>query len=234
MPDMSISRWTGYLSLSAFLLFAAAACGDDDAGTDDGGGQADAGNGGGEADAGEADAAGEPDAAEADAAPPIKGPQYLLGLSLLVEDSPLGDINGVARVVATVAPEGTTADFSLQAVFAPSCDDQGGNGLPAGNPTVVTDVEIGADGSFEIVLDDAVFPGGTVDVPKICGLGDITADLTVTGSIQATGEPCGTVTGLTGPPLADLNVTGTFGGVSIEQGTIGEDLPEPQLACPVK
>jgi hypothetical protein len=230
IPVMSISKRMAFFSLSTLLAIIPAACGDDDAGDDDGaqadsgsGGQADAGGGEPDAAGGEADA-GEPDAA------PIEGDQFLLGINLTVEDSPFGDLTGVSRVIATIAIDGATADFNLQPVVAPECPDAGDSGEVIGPATVVTDVAIGKDGTFEFDVANATFTQGSVGIPQICTLGDVVANLTVSGQVQATG-PCGGVEGTSVAPVANLNVTGTFGAVPIETGTVGDDLPKAVLTC---
>jgi hypothetical protein len=238
MTVMSISKQMAFLALSTFLAFGASACGGDDDDDDDGGSAVDA-SPGTEADAAggtEADASvGDPDAAEAepDAAPPIEGDQFLLGILLTVEDSPFGDLSGVSRVIATVALDGATADFNLQPVVAPECPDAGESGQPIGPPTVVTDVAVGVDGSFEFDVAEAVFTQGSAGIPQLCTLGDIVAQLTVTGQVQVAG-PCGVVAGTSISPVPGLVVTGTFGAVAIDNGTVGDDLPEAVTDCPKK
>jgi hypothetical protein len=235
MTSMSISKHVASFALSTFLAAGSFACGGDD---DDGSGEVDAGAGT------QADAAGdtepdasadEPDAAagEPDAAPPIEGDQFLLGILLTVEDSPFGDLSGVSRVIATVALDGATADFNLQPVVAPECPDAGDSGQPVGEPTIITDVPIGVDGTFDFNVERAVFGQGSAGIPQLCTLGDIVAELNVTGQIQKVG-PCGEVAGTSIAPVPGLVVTGTFGGVAIENGTVGDDLPEAVLTCPVK
>jgi hypothetical protein len=219
---MSISR-TAYLSLAALLAIAPAACGGDDDG-DDGGGAADSG-GGGQADAGggEADAGGgEADAGdEADAA--ADSPyDHLIGLAVTAAAGPLM-IETSIRLLATITVEGTTAEFTLQPVTSPDCD--GPPGVLVGEPRTET-AEVDAKGAFEITLAQATLPMGSVGgagSATTCGV-EIIGDLTVTGSLQANGEPCGAVTGTITSPL-EGTAEGTFGSVAIKAGTIGEDLP---------
>jgi hypothetical protein len=235
ITSMSISKHMASFAMSTFLAVGSLACGGDEDDDDDGG-AIDSGAGT-EADASvdEPDAAAaEPDAAagEPDAAPPIEGDQFLLGILLTVEDSPFGDLSGVSRVIATVALDGATADFNLQPVVAPECPDAGDSGQPVGPATIVTDVPIGVDGTFDFNVEEAVFGQGSAGIPQLCTLGNIVAQLQVTGQIQKVG-PCGEVEGTSIAPVPGLVVTGTFGGVAIENGTVGDDLPEAVLTCPV-
>jgi hypothetical protein len=218
---MSISR-TAYLSLAALLTIAPAACGgDDDDG--DGGGAADSG-GGGQADAGGADAGGgEADAGEADAA--AESPyDHQIGLAITATVGTM-EIPTLTRLLATITVEGTSAEFTLQPVTSPDCD--GPPGVLVGEPRTET-AEVDEKLAFEIILDQATLPVNSVGgagADATCGL-EIVGDLTVTGSLQKNGEPCGMVTG-TIETIPGTTAEGTFGSVAIEAGTIGEDLPYP-------
>lgn len=218
---MSILHRTAYLTLSTFLAIVPAACGGDDD-DDDTPGTPDAGDGD------EPDAAvDEPDAAvdEPDAAV-VEGVQYLLGLDVTATAGELV-LNGVVRIIATVDIGKGTADFSLQPVISPVCDEKT-TGQPVGDPRVETGVTINKDGSFTLDLTDATLPAGSVGIMLACGM-DINGDLTVEGQVEAAG-PCGEISGMGGPPINPV-ITGTFGSVLIENGTIGEDLPPEVLTC---
>jgi hypothetical protein len=214
-------------------MIAPAACGGDDDDGDDGT-TADAGDddGGddGEPDAGDDDGGddGEPDAGD-DAGTP-EGDQYLLGLAITADAGKLGMLNAAVRLIATINLDGATADITLQPVNAPECFEEMPemSGVPAGEPREEADVAIGKDGSFELVLDQAVLAAGTVgsDNPISCGA-EITSDLTVTGTVQKTG-PCGEVAGEIVLPISATIVEGSFGSAVIDPpGTTGPDLPVP-------
>lgn len=217
---MSILHRTAYLTLAALLTIVPAACGgddDDDDTADDNGDDNTP-----DAAVDETDAAvDDTDAAvdETDAAV-IDGPQYLLGL-VVDPEGPLPPAS--SRIIATVAVDGATADLQLQGIYAAECPDQGANGTPVGDPVVYTDVAIGKGGTFELTIEDELEPG---TVPGFCTT-PIAVVLMVSGRVQADGAPCGT---LEGTAIA-FNVTGTFGGVPIETGTVGEDLPPAENEC---
>lgn len=136
----------------------------------------------------------------------------------------------VIRLLATITVEGTSAEFTLQPVTSPDCD--GPPGVLVGEPRTET-AEVDAKGAFEVTLDEATLPVGSVGgagSAVTCGL-EIVGDLTVTGALQANGEPCGAVTGSISMPIPG-DAEGTFASVAIEAGTIGEDLPfPPTVAC---
>ena len=140
-------------------------------------------------------------------------------------------IGGVVRLIATVAidEKAGTADFQLQPLVAEECPDQGASGTPVGDPRVETDVAIAKDGSFELALADATFPAGSVGFIEALCAAEVGGSITATGSV-ASGLPCGELSGeVTAPAMAD--VTGFFGSVAIEPGTIGDDLPAAETRC---
>jgi hypothetical protein len=228
----SILRRTAHLALAPFLIIASAACGADD----DGSGPLDGGSGppdGGDVqpDAGDAppDARGsEPDAGGVDAAP-VEGPRFLLGFDLTVSQDM--EINGVLRIIATferstVRP---VADFALQPLHAPECNPAM-SGVPVGDPIVRTGIEIRDDNTFQIPLENVVLLAGSFGNPLLCDT-SLIVNLTIDGQLQPTGELCGQLAGEIISPSGAL-VTGTFGGVAIEAGIIGDDLPPAVMTCP--
>ncbi|HWM86134.1 MAG TPA: hypothetical protein VNO33_09855 [Kofleriaceae bacterium] len=218
---MSISLRTAYLTFSALLLVGTVACGGDDDGDDDGG-TIDAGDDGGDnpdAAVDEADAA--PD--DPDAAVGLEGPQVLLGLDITTMIA-----EGTVRAITTIAIEGATASLLIQPVTDPECVDKGEEpGLAVGTPALVTDVAIGKDGTFSFELNDATIPAASHAFLDC--MGDITIASTIEGVASPDGTVCGTVE-ITAPVAG----TGTFGSVSIEEGTDGKDLPEAVFACDEK
>ncbi len=222
---MSIFHRSAYLTLSTLLAIAPAACGGDD----DDGNNPDASNGGADA-APSADSAPAADAAEADAAP-IEGDQFLLGLGVEAVTS-LGTLTGVQRAVATINVTGATADIALQALYAPECNADM-SGLPLGDSITSTGVAIGEGGTFTLELTEITLPAGSFgsDNALSCSA-DVVATLTIAGTVQSDGAPCGTLDGTSEMPLPGTTITGTFGGVPIETGTVGDDnLPDALTDC---
>jgi hypothetical protein len=133
------------------------------------------------------------------------------------------------RLLATITVEGTTAAFTLQPVTSPDCD--GPPGVLVGEARTET-AEVDAKGAFEVTLAKATLPMGSVGgagSDLTCAV-EIVGDLTVTGALQANGEPCGDVTGTITSPLKGT-AEGTFGSVAVEPGTIGKDLPAAPEDC---
>jgi hypothetical protein len=216
---MSIFHRTAYLTLSTLLAIVPAACGGDDDDDDDTPGNPDASGGDDDPDA----APDDPDAApiEPDATV-IEGDQFLLSIELTA----LG-MTGIVRNIATVAIDGTSADLSLQPLFAPECNEKM-SGQPVGDPLIATGIEIDPkNGSFTINLVDAAIPPGSVGIALACNL-DITADtLDVTGNVLPDGTFCGEIAGQSG----EIAITGTFGTVPVKPDTPPEELPDPVVAC---
>ena len=206
-------------------MIAPAACGGDDDGDDgDDGTTADAGDddGGddGEPDAGDDDG-GEPDAGGDDAGGKPIDPSgtFLLGIDV-------GEGLAQTSLIATVeaSKDLSTADFSLQPIFAEGCDEQGEPGTPAGAALEAAAVPIEGN-AFVLDLAGAMLPEGSV---SICTVSLTATTLDVSGTVQAEGEACGT---LEGEAEGLGAIAGTFGSVRIEPETPPEDLPDPITAC---
>jgi hypothetical protein len=216
---MAILHRAAYLSLSALLMIAPAACGGDDDGDDgDDGTTADAGDDDG-GDDGEPDAGddggddGEPDAGDEDAGK-VEGDQFLLGLNI-----DAGVLVAGVRIIATINLVEDSADITLQPVIAPECD-KATAGEPVGEPRTETGVAV-TDGAFELTLDAATLAAGSVDA--LCD-NDVVGDLTVTGTVLKSG-PCGELSGSVAMPVPIESITGSFGSLPIEPGTPAADLP---------
>lgn len=196
--------------------------GEIDAGTPDAG-PPDAGP----VDAGTPDA-GTPDAGPPDAAPPddLDG-EFLLGIVAgIFPDAPIRFITTVDFTPSGGGGTAGTADFSFQAINAAVCVP-GQGGFPVNAPPLVAnDVPINADGTFTIEFIGQTLPGPSNPVP-VTGIQctDLTANITVNGTIVSADVTCGTVE----TPLLPL----TFGAIRIPPGTIGDaNLPPPLTACP--
>ncbi len=154
---------------------------------------------------------------------------HLVGLAVTATAGPQ-EIQTSIRLLATIAVEGTTAEFTLQPITSPDCDKKTPGTLVGDART--ESAEVDAKGAFEVTLTAATLPMGSVGgagSDLTCAV-DIVGDLTITGSLQASGEPCGAITGSITSPLAGT-AEGTFGSVAIEPGTIGDDLPAALEDC---
>jgi hypothetical protein len=118
--------------------------------------------------------------------------------------------------------------------LALSCTPLKVSGLtPIGDPLVGSG-EVAADGTFSITFgteaDPATVPGMA---NPISGSDISTNGLTIDGTVCNASFFCGSLAGsIQQPPVGD--VTGSFGGVRIDPGTEGDDLPEPVVECPAE
>ena len=138
----------------------------------------------------------------------------------------------IATVELTTGAGTGTADFSFQPIYAEICAENMGEpemtGTPVGDPLEATGVEIDGAGAYEFMFDEAQVDGRANAVS--CGA--ILADITLTGIIQSPDVWCGEASGMVKAPTPANLEGSTFGAIRIEEGTVGEDLPDPQPVCP--
>lgn len=144
-----------------------------------------------------------------DALPDITG-DHLLALAIIVD--PSLPLQYLATVVQTPDGDGALLDVSLQ----PLTLDQGSTTtprLPLGNPLVINDVEVDADGTFTLVIGDLAVAAATNPITA----SDVSAqNIVLQGQLVDDDNWCGTMTGdLVVPIPLDLNGS-TFGAVATD------------------
>jgi len=165
-----------------------------------------------------------------DAAPPVPEPDAEILLNI-------PDISGtfLFALAAVIAPDppfqfiadiqinGNTLDISLTGL------DRYDRSVVPGDFLGATDVPIDETGRFEVPIV-GVIPG---DANVVSG-SDLTVDLVLIGRIRDENTFCGDATGMILKPL-ELDIVGsTIGGIRIESGISGDDLPAPLVACPTE
>ena len=135
----------------------------------------------------------------------------------------------IATVEATIEDGAGTASFSFQPIWAENCEPPDGDArTPVGNALEADDVELDGAGAYSFTFDNAQVDGRANAVS--CGA--ILADITLTGIIQSPDLWCGDGSGMVMAPTPANLEGSTYGAIRIETGTVGEDLPDPQPACP--
>ncbi len=139
----------------------------------------------------------------------ITGDHLLALATVIAPDTPL---QYLATVVQTPDGDGALLDISLQ----PLSLDVGSTTtprLPFGAPLVFDDIEVAADGSFEITVGGLEVTGET---NPITGSDALAANVVLTGTIVDDASWCGTAAGaLTAPLRLDLAGT-TFAATAVD------------------
>jgi hypothetical protein len=119
-----------------------------------------------------------------------------------------------------------TGQFEFQPLEASRCP--GNDGLvPVGDPFAIPDVEIEEDGGFQAGFT-GMLPGEANNV----SCSTVRVEITFDAVIRSTEVWCGLIMGRVVTTNTSINGS-TFGAIRIEPGTLGDDLPDPLLQCPV-
>jgi hypothetical protein len=87
---------------------------------------------------------------------------------------------------------------------------------------------VAADGTFQVMFQNVMIPGAANPVTGM----DLTANVTLDGTIRSPDRYCGDVTGMVTAPVA-LDLSGShFGAIRVSATAIGSSLPAPDFTCP--
>ncbi len=159
-------------------------------------------------------AAPEPDAAPLIEVPNING-TFLLGLAAVISPEP------PFQFLADVELDGNTVTISLRGL------DRFTRMLVDAPPLAAAGVPVDVTGRFEAVLQGEI-PG---DANVLTG-STLTVDVTLIGRIRSEDLFCGDANGMILAPI-ELDIAGsTIGAIRVEDGMVGDQLPDPLSACP--
>lgn len=158
--------------------------------------------------------------------PDVNG-EFFLALSPSISPDAL-----LRFIVTTDLDRGVTPPL-LTLTLQPICTQasQCTVGQPVGDPVTLAPGEVADDCSVALVLTDVFIPGGANTISG----SDIIGNLDLLGSLRGADFYCGLINGTATVGGADIPIDGsTFGSIRIEEGTLGNDLPEPVSECPAE
>tara|TARA_R110002096_G_scaffold434832_1_gene658104 strand:- start:108154 stop:108891 length:738 start_codon:yes stop_codon:yes gene_type:complete len=156
--------------------------------------------------------------------PALDGEYYLaLAPSLAPE--------ALLKLIVTTELDLTVEPALLSLSFQPLCTqaNQCTVGQPIGEAHLETGIEVNSDCGFETNIESIIIPGGANTLSGA----EIDGELQLLGNLQSVDFYCGLVNGVANVSGTPISIDGsTFGAISVPDGTVGDDLPEPVAACP--